>query len=151
MLSGTVMKAGMDLTSKAIFFYSMSGNTKAIVELSDTTGYDVYDLAEMPLEDVNFEPYDTILLGTGTIGDGLPHRVFLKLKDKLFAMNNKRIGLFGSGNSIYEKYCGGLDILDSALKAKNAIIFIYRFESYPTDQALEEFKEILGQHGKEGS
>ncbi|MNT28055.1 Flavodoxin [compost metagenome] len=140
------MKVVEDLTCKAIFYYSLSGNTKAIVEHSNTEGYDVYNLASVPLEEVDFEKYDTILIGSSTIGDGYPHRIFVKLRDKLIAMDNKRIGLFGSGNSIYEKYCAALDVLAQLLKRKNNIIFIYRFESYPTAKAFEEFQSLLDSH-----
>ncbi|MBM7588650.1 flavodoxin family protein [Brevibacillus fulvus] len=133
----------MALTSKAVFYYSMTGNTKALIESCDTTGYAVFDLYEMALQEVDFRPYQTILLGTSTIGDGFPHDIFKKLTAQLAGMNRKRIGLFGSGNSIYPRYCGALDILEDFLRTRNEILFKFKFEGYPKRQVMEQFQQLL--------
>lgn len=137
------MKVAKDLTCKAIFYYSLTGNTKAIVEEIDASGLDIYNMAEMKIEDINFNYYETILIGTSTIGDGEPHSIFKKLSPKLSSLKGKEIGLFGSGNSIYRKYCGALDMLDDFLSEENDILFKYKFESYPTDYTKEEFQKII--------
>lgn len=138
------MKVGMGLTyDKAIFYYSMTGNTKALVELSDTSGFDVFNMSSMKFEDINLEPYEMLLIGTSTVGDGIPHEIFKKLSPQLKKLKDKKIGLFGSGNTIYPHYCGALDLLEDLLKPKNEIMFIFRFESYPKESVIKEFQEIL--------
>lgn len=131
------------MTSKAIFYYSNFGNTKAIVEESDTQGYDVFNLRHIDAEDLTFDNYDTILVGTPTLGDGIPPMYFRKIQRQLMSMSGKHIGLFGSGNSIYKHYCGALDLLEGLLAVKNEILFKYKFESYPTATAKKEFQLLL--------
>lgn len=131
------------MTYKAIYHYSNSGNTKAIVENADAEGFDVYNLKHVGLEDLNFAPYDVILLGTPTYGKGVPPRYFKEIQESLASIEGKKIGLFGSGNSIYENYCGGLDLLEDFLSKKNKVLFKYKFESYPTALAQNEFQNIL--------
>lgn len=141
-----VMKVAMDLTCnnrKAIYYYSMSGNTKALVELSDIDGYDVYNLNRIEPGDLEFGDYEMILIGTSTIGRGVPHNYFRDIYKQLSKLENKYIGLFGSGNSIYDIYCGALDILEEFLKIKNKVIFKFKFESYPTSKVLIDFEKIL--------
>jgi flavodoxin I len=134
----------MDLTSnKAIFYYSMTGNTKALVELCDTTGFEVFNLNKLNIEEINFDPFQTILIGTSTVGDGVPHEIFRNLAPKLKELKDKNIGLFGSGNSIYPHYCGALDLLADLLKKNNKMLFVFKFESYPTKYAVTEFQSIL--------
>lgn len=133
----------MDLTSKAIFYYSMTGNTKAIVEESNTYDFEVINLQRVAPEEVNFEQYDIILIGTSTIGDGIPHNIFKVLHGKMNKLEGKNIGLFGSGNSIYQYYCGALDLLENLLSTKNTILFKFKFESYPTEKAKKEFQKII--------
>ncbi|KAF6565295.1 flavodoxin family protein [Paenibacillus sp. EKM202P] len=139
------MKAAMDLTynNKAIYYYSMSGNTKALVELSNTTGYDLINLAKTNPFEFSFGDYETILIGTSTVGRGVPHKYFQNIYTQLISLHNKKIGLFGSGNSIYDVYCGALDILEELLIEKNSILFKFRFESYPTNRVVEDFNKLI--------
>lgn len=133
----------MDLTSKAIFYYSMTGNTKALIEQANTYNFDLYNLQKTSPDDVCFEQYDTILIGASTIGDGVPHRIFKVLQAKLLSIKDKKIGLFGSGNSIYQHYCGALDLLEELLKPANSILFKFKFESYPTEDAKRDFQKLI--------
>jgi flavodoxin I len=137
------MKLVMALTYKAIFYHSLTGNTKAIVENSNTSGFDVYNMIKMNVEEINFDPYEVILIGASTYGDGVPHEFFKRLANKFIKLENKKIGLFGSGNSIYPHYCGALDLIADLLKDKNEIKFIFRFESYPTKEAQETFQKLI--------
>ncbi|WP_170163371.1 flavodoxin family protein [Brevibacillus gelatini] len=140
----------MDLTSKAIFYYSITGNTKSLVEQTNTYDFDVINLQKTKPEEVNFNTYDTILIGTPTIGDGIPPNVFKKIRDKLLSIEGKDIGLFGSGNSIYRYYCGALDLIEELLLHKNRIIFKFKFESYPTEKTKQEFQMIIDRICKGG-
>ncbi|ODA09120.1 hypothetical protein A7312_27260 [Paenibacillus polymyxa] len=135
----------MDLTSnnKAIYYYSMSGNTKALVKLADTHGYDIYNMATIHPDDLDFKNYSMLLIGTSTVGRGVPHKYFKDIYEKLVTLNNRKIGLFGSGNSIYDVYCGALDIIEELLIEKNSILFKFRFESYPTEKVIIDFNSLI--------
>lgn len=137
------MKVAISLISKAIYYYSMTGNTKALIQECNVEGYDIYNLSFTKPKNLDFNKYDVILLGTSTVGRGVPHSYFKYIYPQLIELNNKKIGLFGSGNSIYDVYCGALDVLEELLSAKNKIIFNYKFESYPTERAIKEFQILI--------
>ncbi|MFO1442980.1 flavodoxin domain-containing protein [Bacillus sp. Bva_UNVM-123] len=134
------------MTSKAAYYFSMTGNTKSILEqLENINEWDVYDLNEMNPEDVDFKDYKTILIGTLTLGRGTPPIYFKKIFKQLVELKNRKIGLFGSGQSHYgdDFFCGALDVLEDLLRQKNEIAFKLKFESYPTPPVIEEFKSLV--------
>lgn len=138
------------MTSKhAIFFYSMSGNTKAILDYVDTAGFDVINLTHMKEEDLCFDCYDTILLGTSTMGKGVPPLKFKEFSDKLIRLQGKTVGLFGSGNSVYPYFCGALDILHDVLSRRNDIRMLFRFEEYPSSVAIRDFQDLFAQYRRD--
>lgn len=134
------------MINSAIFYYSNSGNTKSLVEeVVKDTNYciDIFNFKKIENFSV-MENYKTILLGTPTLGDGVPPSFFSKNQVNLKKyLKDKNIGLFGSGNSIYPYYCGALDILWDWLKYDNNMLFKFRFESYPTMKAINDFKDTL--------
>lgn len=143
----------MALTSKAIFYFSLTGNTKALFQqLDDLDEWDIYDLNTMEPEEVCFDGYSTLLIGSLTLGRGIPPIYFKKLFSKLVRIRGVNIGLFGSGQSHYgdEFFCGALDVLEDLLKHQNSIAFKLKFESYPTPLVVEAFqhlvKELLVSH-----
>ncbi len=103
--------------------------------------YDFIDISKC--ENLNLTQYETVLIGTSTYGRGVPPKPFFKFKNELLKLNNKKIGLFGSGNSHYEHYCGALDLLEELLNENNEILFKYKFESYPNKRAKEEFYKLM--------
>lgn len=133
------------MIKSAIFYYSNSGNTKSLVEetVKDINNFDVYNLKR--LEDLSvIDNYEIIILGTPTLGDGVPPSYFAKNQAELKRyLNDKKIGLFGSGNTIYPYFCGALDILWDWLKNDNKMLFKFKFESYPTTQVINDFKNVL--------
>jgi flavodoxin I len=140
------MKVGKVLTSKAAYYFSVTGNTKSILQqLDNFEEWDVYDLNGMNPEDVDFKDYNTILIGTLTLGRGVPPVFFRDIFKQLASLENRKIGLFGSGQSHYgdEFFCGALDVLEDLLKNKNDICFKLKFESYPTKAVIEEFKTLV--------
>lgn len=140
------MKVAKVLTSKAIFYYTNSGNTKGIIEECNTGDFDIYALKNMSsveLEEVIYN-YDTILIGTPTLGRGIPPVYFRNIFPVLNKIKEKNIGLFGSGQTIYGEYFGGaLDVLEDFLSQKNRILFNFRYESYPTGYVIEDFNKLL--------
>jgi flavodoxin len=140
------MRVGRALTYKAIFYYSSGGNTKSIVDETNTTGFNVINMNKIKPNYLSFFPYEIIIIGCPSYGKGVPPNYFREIAPQLMSLRNKKIGLFGSGQSIYgDRYCGALDVLENLLRNKNEILFVHRFESYPTDLAVMEFQELINQ------
>ena len=133
------------MIDSAIFYYSNTGNTKSLVEkiMEDRNDFDVFNLKKIDDFSV-IDKYKNIILGTSSWGNGVPPRFFSKHQAELKKyLNNKNIGLFGSGNSIYPYYCGALDLIWDWLKNDNKMLFKFKFEYYPTIKAVNEFRELL--------
>jgi flavodoxin I len=142
-----VMKVVRALTSKAIYYFSITGNTKSLFEKLDDIGtWDIYDLNSMKPKQVNFKDYKKVLIGTLTLGRGIPPVFFKQIYKQLSELENRQIGLFGSGQSHYgdEFFCGAIDVLGELLGKKNNIAFKLKFESYPTPSVIEDFKALVG-------
>ncbi|WP_158633913.1 flavodoxin family protein [Radiobacillus deserti] len=133
------------MTSKAIYYFSLTGNTKAMLStIEDLEQWDIYDLNTMRPEEVTFKGYDTVLIGTLTIGRGNPPSYFKRMVHALRSMQGVRIGLFGSGQTHYgDDYCGALDVLEDFLQPRNEIAFKMKYESYPVPSVMEEFKQLV--------
>lgn len=119
----------------------MTGNTKAIAEEFEKNGFEVVNMKLV--DSISFNNYSTIIFGTSTWGRGLPPKPFFKIRDRLVKLENKRIGLFGSGRSEYQYYCGALDLLEELLQEKNEIIFKYKYEGYPRDIDKKNINDII--------
>lgn len=129
------------MTSKLVLFYSMTGNTKAIAEVFKENGFDVFNVKEFNVIDI--DKYSTIIIGTSTWGRGVPPKPFFKIRNELVALSNKKIGFFGSGRSEYQYYCGALDLLEELLQPKNKILFKYKYEGYPRNIDFENIRKII--------
>jgi flavodoxin I len=139
------MKAGRVLTCKAIFYYSTTGNTKAIIDHLE--GFDVYRLNKIKYNELDFKEYETLLLGTSTFNNGLPPVYFKHILPQLYQLEGRRIGLFGSGQSIFgDLFCGALDVLEEILKAKNIILFKFKVDGYPRKGDFDNFNKLLKEH-----
>ncbi len=128
------------MTSNILFYYSRKGNTKALVNLF-TDSFVIDEVTN--IRNYNLNDFSTIVFATSTYGRGVPPKAFFNIRDILVNLKGKRIGLFGSGNSHYEYFCGALDLLEEMLKGKNQILFNYKFEGYPKKRDKEELKNIL--------
>lgn len=120
----------------------MTGNTKAMIPFFENLSFDLIDIRKVG--SIDFEPYEFIVFGTSTWGRGLPPKPFFKLREDIVNIKGKSIGLFGSGRSEYEYFCGALDLLEELLQGgNNKIIFKYKYEGYPRDSDFIKFKTIL--------
>lgn len=134
----------MDLTSKAIFYFSLTGNTKAI--LDNVSGFDIYDIETATNE---FENYDVIVIGLPSYGRGQPHEKTWNFLRRIMQVKGKKIALYGSGQTIYrESYGGAIDGMENILKANNDILFKFKFESYPTQEARAKFESLMNRIGE---
>jgi flavodoxin I len=138
------MKVERTLTSKAIFYYSLTGKTEAILDKSKLNGISINKLNNIKAYDVDFKSYDILFIGSPSYGRGIPPDYFRDLIKPLVSLQGKRIGLFGSGNTIYgDDFCGALDVLEELLGGKNQILFKYRFEGYPRQTDIDNLTKLI--------
>lgn len=132
------------LTSKAIYYYSLTGKTEAIIDNIQSDDIFISKLNNTKSSEVSFVGHDTIIIGSSTYGRGVPPKYFLDILPQLRELKNKRIGLFGSGQTIYgDDFCGALDVFEEILSPRNEIIFKYKFEGYPNEKVIKELKQLI--------
>ncbi|MFD0587627.1 flavodoxin domain-containing protein [Paenibacillus sp. GCM10027627] len=128
------------MTTKAIYFYSLTGKTEAALDK-------VVDVRKVKLNKIDpnefrFNDENVIVIGTPTYGRGAPPEYFLGILKQLRLLRGRKIGLFGSGNTVYgDDFCGALDVLEEMLKEKNEIIFKIKFEGYPSSEVQKCLSE----------
>lgn len=129
-------------SKKLLVYYSMTGNTKAMIPFFEALNFDLIDIRKV--DSIDFEPYEFIAFGTSTWGRGLPPKPFFKLRDDIVKIKGKSIGLFGSGRSEYEFFCGALDLLEELLQSgNNKIVFKYKYEGYPREIDFGNMKKNI--------
>ena len=84
--------------------------------------------------------YSCIAIGTYTWGNG---KIPKRLKDYLIkhhkSLSEKRIFIFGSGNSVYPNFCGAVDGIEKICRDSNASIHgMHKFEQRFNESNLEE-------------
>lgn len=119
------------ISNTCVIYYSAKGNTKAIVNEFEKAGFTIYKVKD--IRSIDFDKYNNVVFATSTWGRGLPAKHFFNVRDVLLNISNKNIGLFGSGQSHYEYFCGALDLLEEMLSPKNSILFKYKYEGYPKE------------------
>jgi flavodoxin len=118
---------GMTLTCKSIFYYTVSGKTEAALDKDKLSQCKLIKLNNLNQSQVEFNS-DVIIIGTPTYGRGVPPLYFQKLINKLTSLKGKKIGLFGSGNTIYgDDFGGALDLIEELVIDKNEVIFKFKF------------------------
>lgn len=125
-------------TSTFLSFLSLHVNEDLIVYEND------YEIL------TTIKEFDKIIIGTYTWAAG---KIPKRLKDFIIKhhkdLKDKDIFVFGSGNSIYAKFCGAVDGLkiiceDSQCKSFNSYKFEQRFrEEYLTEDELNSIKESI--------
>lgn len=131
----------MTIDNCRIYYYSLTGKTEALIESLD---FQKTKFNDIKAENFQFGQEEYIIIGCPTYGRGAPPLFFKKILKEIRGLKDRKIILFGSGNTIYgDDFCGALDVLEELLKNKNQIIFKFKFEGYPTESKLNEFKNIL--------
>jgi flavodoxin len=132
------------LTSKAIFYYTSTGKTEAAIEKNKLNQYEIIKLNDLNQTQVDFDSYSTIIIGTPTYGRGVPPLYFQKLINKLTSLKGKKIGLFGSGNTIYgDDFGGALDLIEELVIDKNEVIFKLKFEGMPRQTDIDKLTRLI--------
>jgi len=127
---------------------SMSGNTKTFVDF-----FKKHCSREVVIcEDFSksIEEYDKIAFGSFTWGNGkIPKKMKQFLIDNHHLLKGKEVFVFGSGNSIYPKFCGAVDGIikicsDSGAKIIGSFKFEQRFnEDDFSDQDIDNLIETI--------
>jgi flavodoxin I len=132
------------LTSKIIYYYTTTGKTEAVIDKQKLNQYTIIKLNDLKQSEVDFEPFETIIIGTPTYGRGVPPLYFQKLIHKLTSLEGKRIGLFGSGNTIYgDDFGGALDLIEELVMEKNEVLFKYKFEGMPRETDIDKLNKLI--------
>lgn len=140
--------------STVILFGTESGNAELVADdLIDEIGDGAVSIDMADFEVADFDPENTYIVVCSTHGEGeLPSsaRPFgLALDEELPDLSGIRYSIFGLGNSSYEIYSHGSEIIDEKLTARGATrVGIYgRHDavdgSLPNDEAIEWLRGIL--------
>jgi flavodoxin I len=113
------------LVMSLLVYSSRTGNTKTFVDyVSSRINIEVGDYNS------NINEYETIIIGAYTWGDG---KIPTDLKE--FVINNqhswkgKKVFIFGSGVSVYPKFCGAVDGIKKIVEDCGAeVTGIFKFE-----------------------
>lgn len=132
------------MTSKALFYYTNTGKTEAAINKDKIIECDIFKLNNIVQSKVEFDQYETIIIGTPTYGRGVPPLYFQKLLSKLTSLQGKKIGLFGSGNTIYgEDFCGALDLIEELVMDKNKVLFKFKIEGMPRQIDIDKLTKLI--------
>jgi flavodoxin I len=134
---------GMTLTCKSIFYYTVSGKTESALDKDKLSQYELIKLNNLNQSQIEFNS-DVIIIGTPTYGRGVPPLYFQKLINKLISLKGKKIGLFGSGNTIYgDDFGGALDLIEELVIDKNEVIFKFKFEGMPRQTDIDKLTKLI--------
>lgn len=127
-----------------IIFGSTGGNTQSISErianLLTAAGHtaEVKNVVDSQISDM--DSYDTVLLGSSTWNDGDLQDDFvsfhLDLEQSKPDLSAKKFAIFGCGESIYEKFCGAVDILENIMTELKAtkLVESLKIDGYPEEE-----------------
>lgn len=124
-----------------VLYYSATGNTKYVAELFPKSIYDIFNIKDFDVNQLN--KYDIIVLGMSTWERGMPPKAFQNIKDNLLSLEDKDIFLFGSGRIEYEYFCGALDLFEVLLSNRNRVNQIFKFEGFPTDKVIFNINKFV--------
>jgi flavodoxin short chain len=144
--------------AKALIVYgSTTGNTEMVAEqigghlLEKGTEVTVKNVTNTFPEDLS-ENWDCVILGASTWGDSEiefqeDFEPFYENLDKV-NLKNRKIALFGCGDSGYEHYCGAVDLLVEKMGELGAVIMNdpLRIDGEPDDSS-SDIKEWAAEVG----
>ncbi|WP_416148429.1 flavodoxin [Salipaludibacillus sp. HK11] len=132
------------MTKVLLVYASMSGNTEEMADFIEKgllkAGMEVNKQEVVDIDASEMEDYSHIMLGAFTWGDGDLPDEFLDFHEDMEEMDlsDKFFAIFGSGDTMYEIYCGAVDILEETVKKCNGNIVLesLKIESYPDDEEM---------------
>lgn len=130
-----------------IGYVSMSGNTEDMANILKETLLECgckVDLLDLETVDVHsLKSYDCLFFGAYTWGDGdLPYEVEEFFDDlKKLNLNGVKAACFGSGDTLYPKFCMAVDIMATTLDEQGCDVFEGRLKVELSPEADEEVDE----------
>ncbi|WP_027721258.1 flavodoxin [Maridesulfovibrio zosterae] len=142
--------------SKSLIVYgSTTGNTETAAEYiaeemaSKDMDVELKNVTEIKINDLE-QSYDIILFGCSTWGDEEIELQddFIPLYDSLedAGLKDKKVGVFGCGDSDYTYFCGAVDAIEEKLEKMGAVIIgnSLKIDGDPERPAITEWaKEIV--------
>jgi len=141
------------MSTALIIYGSTTGNTESaaetIEEYLSENGYDVtmIDVSETTVK-VFEEKYDLFLLGCSTWGD---EEIELQEDFESFyddmknglSLTDKKIAVFGCGDSTYQYFCGAVDVIEERVGkiGGNVICESLRIDGDPEDDEINEWAQ----------
>ncbi|WP_285767729.1 flavodoxin domain-containing protein [Peribacillus sp. SI8-4] len=128
----------------AIVYHSAGGNTKALAEaiaaLLPTA--ELYRINEFELR--TLPDYDALIVGTYTWGNGeLPAKsaAFYEELEQL-PITSLKTGVFGTGETNYNHFCGAVDHFRDMLFAKSQLLVTLKVEQMYQDSDLDRLRKF---------
>lgn len=134
----------MSIMSKVLIVYgSTTGNTQSIAERVkekvEGAGHEVVLKNAMESTTDDLQGYDIYLFGSSTWNDGELQddlvELHMQLEDEPPTLTGSRFASFGCGESVYEKFCAAVDILDEAFEkwGSTKIVEGLKIDGYPEE------------------
>lgn len=127
-----------------VMFGSTGGNTQSVSEklqsVLSEAGHQVTvkNVVESTVDDLN--NFEVLLMGSSTWNDGELQDDFVPFQQELMEkkpdLSAKKYAAFGCGESIYEKFCGAVDILETSMTELKAqkISDSLKIDGYPEEE-----------------
>lgn len=127
--------------------FSKTGNTYMFMDYLKQFNRDIeeYRFNIRGDVDIDISPYDLIIVGTNTWGDGkIPPNCKRFVIDNALKYQKDWI-VFGTGNSIFAHFCGAVDGISKILKdTNNNILYTFKYEQRFIEEDLDlEDKKIV--------
>lgn len=128
----------------------MSGNTKTIADLIEEglvkNGASVHKKNVASFLPIDFITYNTFIFGTFTWGNGDLPKPFQRIYEYMntIDLSGKNFAVFGSGDSVYKKFCGAVNILENKIIEKNGHLLLnsLKIELRPKQDEIERCKQF---------
>lgn len=117
---------GRSITTKLVIVSSLTGNTDTFVNYLDQkvikNGGNIR--VARPDDIIELQNYETIAFGSYTWKDGkIPKDIKDYILSNAHRLYGKRVIVFGSGNSIYPKYCMAVDSISKICRYYGCTVF----------------------------
>ena len=127
--------------------FSKTGNTYMFMDYLKqfNSGIKEYRFNIKEDVDIDISPYDLIIVGTNTWGDGrMPPNCKQFIIDNALKYKKDWI-VFGTGNSIFTHFCGAVDGICKILKdTDNNILYTFKYEQRFIEEDLDfEDRKII--------
>ncbi|MEY9865680.1 flavodoxin I [Peribacillus sp. B2I2] len=128
----------------AIVYHSAGGNTKALAEAiasllpkSELYRMNEFDLRTLP-------DYDALIVGTYTWGNGeLPAKsAALYTELEQLSIAHLKTGVFGTGETNYNHFCGAVDHFRDMLFAKSQLLVTLKIEQMYQESDLSRLQKF---------